>query len=269
MELRLGTGSFLAGYFVLGRLGEGSVASAYRVYDEGLGREAALKLFPLPLAGDLERLRSLRHPNLLPVYGWGEISDRAWVLTELLEGGSLRERMTGPLLLPDALRILTPLASALDYLHHQGAVHGAIRPERIRLTAYGTPILGGLDFADISGSADYAAPERCQGEQATGWSDVYSLGTLAYELLTGRVPFIGAPAEVAEAHVNRQVPPAGQPREVESAIHRALAKSPAVRFSSAVDFVEALGGADTRAAQAEPDTQRLGPLAKLLRLRAG
>ena len=265
--MRLGTGSFVAGYFVLGRLGEGAVASAYRVYDESLGREAALKLFPAPLATNLERLRSLRHPNLMPLYAWGEVTDRAWVLTELLEGGSLREKMTGPMALEDAVRILAPLASALDYLHHQGEVHGGIRPERVRLTGYGTPILGGLEFADISGSADYSAPERCLGEAATGWSDVYSLGVLAYELLTGRVPFLGAPAEVAEAHVSRQVPGAGQPRDVEAALHRALAKRPAVRFASAGEFVHTLGGGDHE--RAEPDTQRLGPLARLLRLHAG
>ena len=265
--MRLGTGSFVAGYFVLGRLGEGPVASAYRVYDETLGREAALKLFPASLAGDLERARGLRHPNLLPVYDFGQVQDRAWVLTELLEGGSLRERLAGPLPLDEAVRLLSPLASALDHLHQQGVVHGAIRPERIRLTAYGTPILGGLEMADISGSADYWAPERCQGEPAATWSDIYSFGVLAYELLTARVPFLGAPEEVAAGHVSLPAPPAGQPREVEAALHRALAKNPAVRFPTAGDFVQALSGGAEHAA--EPDTQRLGPLARLLRLRAG
>ena len=162
--MRLSTGSFVAGYFVLGRLGEGSVSTVYRVFDEGLGREAALKLTPIEMARDVELLRTLRHPNLLPIHGSGTVQGHVWLLTELLEGGTLRRLTGAPTRLEDAVRILGPLAAGIDHAHRHGLLNGAIRPENVRLTATGVPVLAGYESLDISGSPDYMSPERCLGE---------------------------------------------------------------------------------------------------------
>lgn len=244
------TGSFVAGYFVLGRLGEGSASAVFRVFDEDLGREAALKLTPTALARDLSVLRSLNHPGLLPVYGSGSLDTHDWLLTELLEGGTVRGLIGDPMRLTEALRVLEPVASALDHAHRHGLLNGAIRPENIRLNAAGEPVLAGFETIDISSSPEYMSPERCLGEAATTWSDLYSFGVIAYELLTGRVPFTGSPAEIASAQVTAAPAPPGLGGRLDSVCARALAKSPTARYPSASDLVAALAGEPARAAAA-------------------
>ena len=238
--MRFSTGSFVAGYFVLGRLGEGTVSSVYRVFDEDLGREAALKLTPTELARDVSLLRSLRHPNLLPIHGSGSVQGHVWFLTELLEGGTLRRLIGEPMRLRDAVRLLAPLASALDHAHQHGLLNAAIRPENVRLTGAGVPVLAGFETVDISGSPDYMSPERCLGEAPTTWSDLYSLGVIAYELLTGRLPFIGTPAEIAAAQVTAAPARSGLEPWLEATLTRALAKNPTARFGTGAEFISAL-----------------------------
>lgn len=270
--MRLQAGSSLDHFRIVSLLGRGGMAEVYRADDERLGRAVALKVLPREFARDEERLArfdqevrsaaGLAHPNIVPVYHVGKVADPNlgdlnYYAMALLPGGDLKARIRGhPGGVPpvEALGIVGAIGRALHYAHGRGVVHRDVKPENILFTEDGAPQLTdfGISLAGASakrmtavgttiGSPHYMSPEQARGLDLDGRSDLYSLGAVLFELLTGVYPFDApdAPA-VAWAHVNEPVPslPARLASH-QSLLDRLLAKSPTDRFADGAEVVAA------------------------------
>lgn len=267
--MTLPAGFALGQYRVVAPIGRGGMATVYKGHHPGLDRDVAIKVLPDFFAEDegyrdrfQQEARSvarLKHPNILHVFDFGQEHGITYLIFELVEGGTLAERLGRPMDLEDVVRILRPIASALDYAHAQGILHRDIKPSNILIHRDGTPVLADFGLAKMAdsvrkltatgmvlGTPEYMSPEQSAGEAVGPASDRYSLAVVAYEMLTGRVPFqADTPAAILLSHINKAVPP---PRElsgelsghVEDALRKALAKTPLERFDSATQFVAAL-----------------------------
>jgi serine/threonine-protein kinase len=257
-------------YRLIAPLGEGGMATIWRAVDEQLDREVAVKLLREQFgsdAGFAARFRqearaagSLSHPNIVPVYDYGTDADGSqFIVMQLVEGdtlaGILRER--GHLDTDDAVRVALGVASALEAAHRRGLVHRDVKPGNILLTDDGDVkvtdfgIARAVSEASMTvtgttlGSVHYFSPEQARGDEVTGASDVYALGIVLYEMLTGRRPFEGdSAAGVALKRLNEDPPPPSAFRPVPSGLSaivmRALQREPADRFPDAGSFAEAL-----------------------------
>jgi eukaryotic-like serine/threonine-protein kinase len=262
---------------ILAPLGAGAMGEVYRARDNSLGREVALKLLPEQLASDPDRLRrfeqearaaaALNHPNIVAVYRFGTRNGNTpYLVTELLQGQTLRERLKqGPILVRKTVDYAVQIARGLAAAHDQGIVHRDLKPENIFLTRDGLVKI--LDFGlaklkapetnemqstiaagrstepgMVLGTVGYMSPEQVRGLAADYRSDIFSLGTILYEMLSGNRAFQGAtsadtmsailkeePAELSSAV--RNLPPA-----LARIVHRCLEKDPAERFQSARDL---------------------------------
>ena len=267
-------------YEILGTLGAGGFAVVYRAWDPALGRQVALKVLLRRLVAntDIHRrflaesqaLAALQHPNIATVYDVGEAEGRPFFAMELIEGVALDAVIAerGPLSLQETTAILRPLASAVDYLHQAGLVHRDLKAANIMLDQSGRVVL--MDFGIARsldqtrqtqtgaslGTVEAMAPEQVRGEPAGPAADIYALGVLAFELLTGHVPFAGDTAYVLHAHVYEPPPlwslPADLPRNVAAAIGAALAKEPEKRPASAGQFVAALTDSSIKIERTKP-----------------
>ncbi len=260
-------------YRVLRKLGAGGMADVYLCEDLKLGRQVALKVLASRFVGDeqfVERFRreaksaaGLNHPNLVAIYDWGEIDSTYFIVMEYVEGETLKElvRRRGRLAGTDALDIALGLLAAVGYAHRHGVVHRDIKAQNIlmdrsgtaKVTDFGIARAGDADLTEagsILGTAQYLSPEQARGAAVDERSDLYSVGIVLYEMLTGRVPFAGDTAvTVAMKHVN-ELPPEpsevipGMPYALNQIVMKALAKDPALRYQTAEDFAR-----DLRAAQ--------------------
>jgi cyclic di-GMP phosphodiesterase len=262
-------GFALGPYRIVTRIGRGGMATVYRAHHGALDRDVAIKVLPDFFAEDegyRERFQQearsvarLKHPNILNVFDFGQERGITYLVLELVEGGTLAERLGRPMDLEEVVRIMKPIASALDHAHAQGILHRDIKPSNILIHRDGTPVLGDFGLAKIAGSVrrltasgtvlgtpEYMSPEYGAGDPIGPASDLYSLAVVAYEMLTGRVPFEAeTPAAVLLSHINKAVPPTHElvgelSRHVEDALRRALAKNPLERFENASEFVAAL-----------------------------
>jgi serine/threonine-protein kinase len=243
------------------------MATVYLAHDLKHDRHVALKVIRPELAGTLgpERFLQeirlaarLQHPHILTVFDSGESGGRLWFTMPYVEGESLRDRLRRERAIPhdEALRIAREAGQALQYAHTHGVVHRDIKPENILLTSDGntlvadfgiarSPIAGSPQLTGtgmIIGTPSYMSPEQAAGEPVDGRSDVYSLGCVLYEMLTGEPPFTGTAQGVIAQHLG-QKPRLGSPRisrETSTALGRALAKAPSDRYQSAAEFVAAL-----------------------------
>ena len=284
---------------LLGRGGMGEVYSARHL--RLTNRHAAVKVLPSSLANEPDFLRrfeqeaisaaSLDHPNILPVWDYGEQDGQPYLAMPLVSGGSLKELLEtrGPLSPADAEHYLTPIADALDYAHERGIIHRDVKPANILLRDDGRPLLADFGIAKAIeagqtqgltragtgvGTPEYMAPEQIEG-RAERRSDLYSLGVVLYEMLTGHVPYDGAtPYEIAYKQIYTPLPPIRQvradlPPAIEQVLSKALAKDPAQRYGTGADLVAAYRAA--RGGNAPADTviapaprpvhdQRTGPL---------
>lgn len=289
-------GVSLGGRYRIDReIGSGGMAQVFRATDEALGRVVAIKMPRDQYAEDATfRQRFLRearaagrlsHPNVVAVYDVGEQAGRPFIVMQLVDGPTLRDEVgrRGSLPVDEAIGYAQQVAEALAYAHLNGIVHRDIKPANILLTM---PIGGdgprrrrallsdfgiarsvgeaGLSSSnEVFGTVQYLAPERATGHEATPASDVYSLGVVLYELLTGRVPFNAeSPIATALAHARQPVTPPRAynpaiPPRVEQAVLRALAKNPGERFRNGAEFAAALGAIQGGAAT---ETERHGPL---------
>jgi len=267
--MSLPDGFTLGQYQIVARIGRGGMATVYRARQASLDRDVAIKVLPDFFAEDegyRERFQQearsiarLKHPNILNVFDFGQERGITYLVLELVEGGTLAERLGRPMDLQEAVRIIRPIASALDHAHAQGILHRDIKPSNILIHRDGTPVLGDFGLAKIAGSVrrltasgtvlgtpEYMSPEYGAGEPVGPASDLYSLAVVAYEMLTGRVPFeADTPAAVLLSHINKAVPPTRElvgelSGHVEDALRKALAKNPLERFDSATQFVAAL-----------------------------
>jgi TolB-like protein/tRNA A-37 threonylcarbamoyl transferase component Bud32/Flp pilus assembly protein TadD len=273
----------LAGRYPIEReLGRGGMATVFLARDVRHDRRVALKVLHPELAATLGPERFLRevrlaarlqHPHVLSVYDSGDAGGQLWFTMPYIEGETLRDRLRreGQLPIDDALRIARETADALDYAHQQGIVHRDIKPENILLTTRHALVadfgiaraLGSAAAPDGAsreqrltetgmsiGTPAYMSPEQASGDrEVDARSDIYSLGCVLYEMLAGEPPFTGASAQAILLRkftenprplraVRDTVPP-----EIEAAVARALARSPADRFASARDLVKVLESA--------------------------
>jgi eukaryotic-like serine/threonine-protein kinase len=270
-------------YVLRGELGRGGMATVHRAVDEVLEREVAVKLLHSHLASDpafLDRFRrearaaaALGHPNVVAVHDWGETGDLAYLVLQLIEGPSLREVLRRHHRLTDgqALAVLAPAAAGLGAAHAAGLVHRDVKPENLLLGRDGTVRVTDFGLARAAasatstfgadvlvGSPHYLSPEAVQGRPLDPRADVYALGVVLFECLTGRPPHEGeSPFATAVQHTSRRVPP---PSEVVDGVGPALdelvvaatAHDPDDRPDDGVDFAEALvravpGGVPPRA----------------------
>ena len=258
--MRLPAGTTLGPYEVTAPLGSGGMGEVYRGRDVRLGREVALKLLLPDAAGDQERLRRVQveaaaaglldHPNVVAVLDVGTHEGSSYVVSELLEGDTLRACLSGGAL--PAARVhgwALQIARGLAAAHARGIVHRDLKPENVFITAAGVVKLLDFGLAKVAGQVDswpgqvlgtaaYMSPEQARGRPADARSDVFALGSVLYEMVTGQRAFNGSSALVAMSAVLRDEPHWPEPESLEAArlLHvarRCLQKDPRRRYTSA------------------------------------
>ncbi|HJR45268.1 MAG TPA: Stk1 family PASTA domain-containing Ser/Thr kinase [Actinomycetota bacterium] len=259
-------------YQVIERVGLGGMAEVYRARDDLLGREVAVKVLSDRLSSDksfVERFRreaqaaaNLSHPNIVSLYDYGSDEGANFIVMELIDGRGLEAVISddGPLLPERAAEIASDVARALERAHTTGLVHRDIKPSNIMITSYGQTKVTDFGIARalgdgeqtmtqtgmVIGTASYLSPEQAQGNPVDVRSDVYALGCVLYEMLTGRPPFTGdTPLSIAYKHV-RENPekPSGVngdiPAALDAIVMKALAKNPDNRYQTAREMREDL-----------------------------
>jgi serine/threonine protein kinase/Tol biopolymer transport system component len=288
---RLLTGRTLGQCRLLEHLGSGGMATVYKAYQPSLDRYVAVKVLPPYLAqtrGFAARFRRearaiarLNHPNILPVYDSGQEGELSYIVMRYVEGGTLQEMLGKPLLLDRVVELIAQVGGALDYAHREGIIHRDVKPSNVLMDKGEWALLSDFGLAKIVeagvkltetgagiGTPAYIAPELGKGEPADERSDIYSLGIMLYEMLTGRVPFEAqSPMAVVLDHISTPLPvPRGInpdiPEPVEQVLLKALAKDPADRFQRMEKMVTAL----QKAVAGEPMVTSIVPLAAEERL---
>jgi streptogramin lyase len=284
---RIAAGDVVAGYEVGALVGRGGMGEVYRAHDPRLDRPVALKLLSERLSDDdgfRERMlresrlaASLDHPNVVPIYEAGEADGRLFIAMRYVDGTDLRAllRREGILTPERALTIAAQVADALDAAHTKGLVHRDVKPSNILIDQQGgrehayladfglTQSIAEAGPADgnLMGTVDYVAPEQIRGDQVDGRADVYALGCLLFETLTGTLPFTGASdVAIVYAHLEEAPPRAserqpGVPPSVDDVLARAMAKDPVERPESCGALVEEVRTA-LGLAQPRPATRR-------------
>jgi tRNA A-37 threonylcarbamoyl transferase component Bud32 len=274
-------GKMLGRYQIVEQLGEGGMALVYKACDTRLDRYVAIKIirqdaFNSPMLDEMMKrferearaLAKLSHPNIVPVYDYGEYEGAPYLVMEYIPGGVLNLKRSTPMPWQEAVRIILPIAQARAYAHEQNIVHRDIKPSNILITGRGLPLLSDFGIAKILesdenatltgagmtiGTPDYMAPEQWTG-QASPKSDIYSLGVVLYELVTGHKPYTAdTPVAIMLKQINdplsrpRQFSP-DLPEELENMLVKALAKKPDDRFPTMGEFaagLELLAGGQT------------------------
>ncbi len=263
----------LGKYQILEEIGRGGMGAVYKGYDPSLDRAVAIKLLAPHLVWEkafLERfMREARaaarldHPNVIHIYDVGQDGNNYYFVMAYLPGPSLKDFISqrGRLAPAVALPILRQLAAALDYAHNKRLIHRDVKPANVMFNEHGQVVL--MDFGIVKaveesrltskgtsiGTPQYMAPEQIQGPEVDARTDQYALGIIAFEMLTGRVPFDADTTTVILYKQVNEPPPSATaccpdlPPTVEPALNRALAKSPAERYASCGDFVGALAQA--------------------------
>lgn len=273
----------LSSRYELGEIiGFGGMSEVHKARDERLGRDVAIKVLRADLARDptfylrfkreAQNAAALNHPAIVAVYDTGEAEvdggPLPYIVMEYVDGDTLRDmvRGDGPLAPRRAMEIIADVCAALDFSHKNGIVHRDMKPANIMINRQGAVKV--MDFgiaraiadssnpmtqtAAVIGTAQYLSPEQARGEQVDARSDVYSVGCVLYEILTGEPPFTGdSPVAVAYQHVREdpQLPSnvhQGVPRELDSVVLKAMSKNPANRYQTAAemrsDLIRVLGG---------------------------
>jgi serine/threonine-protein kinase len=275
-------GKTFGNYKLVELIGKGGMASVYRGYQESIDRSVAVKTLAVDAIQDAtfltrffqeaRTLAKLTHPSVLPLYDFGNAGGVLYIVMPLMTGGTLAERLTGgPLPISEVIRIFLPIAQALDFAHNQGIVHRDIKPSNILFDQRNTPFLADFGIAKtnepgssltgtgVIGTPDYMSPEQARGEALDRRSDIYSLGVVAFQSLTGQPLFTAStPMGVIFKHISeaprspREAQP-DLPAGVDAVIQKALAKDPAQRYQTATEFANAL------VAALEPATRPVPP----------
>ena len=264
-------GQMLGPYRIISQIGKGGMATVYKAYQPSVDRYVAIKVLPSQLAESQEFatrfhqeariIAKLEHPHILPVFDYGESDGVAYFVMRYLEAGTLRDRMEAgrPLPLHEIDRIFTQLTDALSYAHSYGIVHRDLKPANALIDSHGNLFLTDFGIAKllesasprltqtdaIMGTPAYISPEQAQSGTVDQRSDIYSLGIILYEMVTGRVPFSAdTPLAIILKHISDPLPPPSLinsdiPPSIEQVILKALAKDPKDRFATASEFVSA------------------------------
>ncbi|KFN47675.1 serine/threonine-protein kinase [Arenimonas metalli] len=256
----------IPGYRILRPIGEGGMASVFLALQESLEREVALKVMSPVLAANAEFAgrfvvegkitAKLQHPNLVTVYDIGSHNGVYYLAAEYIPGGTLKERIAaGDLSVAHVLDIATDIAQGLDFAHEKGFVHRDVKPGNVLFRKDGRVVLAdfgiakamdGSNSSTVAGSSigtpDYMSPEQARGEPVDGRSDLYSLGTVLYEMLVGAPPYQAAdPFTVALMHVTHPVPTLPAPHQwLQPLLDGLMAKDAGQRFNTGAAFIEAL-----------------------------
>jgi serine/threonine-protein kinase len=277
-------------YRIQRKLGAGGMADVYLAEDQELGRRVAIKILNARHGNDdqfIERFRreaknaaALNHPNIVSIYDRGEAEDTYYIAMEFLDGRTLKELIVGRGAAPInvAIEYARQILSALRFAHRHGIVHRDIKPHnvlvdgegRVKVTDFGIARAGTSQMTEtgsIVGTAQYLSPEQARGGEVDPRSDLYSLGIVLYELLTGKTPFDGeTPVEIAMKHLSTAPKPPSKlrsdiPPELDMVVLRALAKNPDDRYQSAdemeADLERVARGARVAAATVDTATQVL------------
>jgi eukaryotic-like serine/threonine-protein kinase len=252
-------------YRIMRKLGSGGMANVYLAEDQELGRRVAIKILNDRHANDdqfVERFRreaknaaGLSHPNIVSIYDRGEAEGTYYIAMEYLDGRSLKELILsrGPAPVPIAIDYARQILAALRFAHRNGIVHRDIKPHnvlvdaegRLKVTDFGIARAGASQMTEagsIIGTAQYLSPEQAKGAPVDQTSDLYSVGVVLYELLTGVVPFSGdTPVEIAMKHLSAIPDPPSEhrdeiPRDLDLIVMRALGKEPGERYQSAEEM---------------------------------
>jgi serine/threonine protein kinase/ABC-type sugar transport system substrate-binding protein len=280
-------------YVVMSEIGHGGMATVYRARQESMNRDVALKILSISLQHDskftsrfnreAKLVGRLEHSHIVPVYGYGFTDDgRAYIAMRYIKGGTLAERIErdGALPLTFIIRVITQISEALDYAHQQGVVHRDIKPSNILLDDAGNIFLAdfGLAYRDsddpkeqnitqpggLIGTPAYLSPEQVREGKADARSDLYSLGIVLYEMLTGKSPFAGQTMfDVLQSHISKTPESvAGKrqdlPQSVDVVLNKILAKSPENRYRSAMALAEDLKEAMTNVLPSGATTKIIG-----------
>ncbi len=281
------SGQQISHYQIQSLLGQGGMGEVWRAHDSHLNRNVALKVLPVAFAQDTDRLRrfeqearaisALNHPNIITIHEIGQQDDQHYIITEFIDGESLRQRLhSARLTASEAIDITLQIASALEAAHHAGIVHRDIKPENVMLRTdeyvkvldFGLAKLTGARKADfgtrtedaetlvqppsanpqsttpgmIMGTTSYMSPEQARGLGVDARSDIWSLGCVLYEMVTGRRAFEGATtSDIIAAILQNEPPPIEDsvpslPAELEHIVRKALSKDQAVRYQSVKDM---------------------------------
>jgi serine/threonine-protein kinase len=267
----LGVGDRLGPYVIEARLGHGATGIVFRAVREGDGESVALKVLRRPLSADEQFVRrflreaavarAVSHSHLVPIVDAGEVEGRHYLASKYVEGGSLRERLdeAGMLPLDEVARLAAGIGAALDALHEAELVHRDVKPSNVMLTVDGRALLADFGLAkgpahsvvtrpgELMGTPAYMAPELISGEEATPSTDLYALGCVLYECVTGAPPF-SSPSlvEMIAARLVQEPPDpsdtrAGLRPSLGSALGRALALDPSRRPPTGVALAHLVG----------------------------
>jgi serine/threonine-protein kinase len=268
-------GQTLGSYRLVSRLGQGGMATVYKAYEPALDRYVAVKVLPQFFAKDpvfVQRFRreakavaQLNHPNIVPIYSYGETNGITYIAMQFVIGDTLKhegQKFT----FEESLRLLSPIARALGYAHQRGVVHRDIKPSNILIAEDGNwPLLADFGLAQMAqasgkltesgvgmGTPMYMSPEQGQGEKVDQRTDIYSLGIVLYELVTGDVPFrADTPMAIVIKHISAPMPMPSNvnpdiPDYLEAIILKSTAKNPDDRYQSAEDMARAMENALSR-----------------------
>ena len=262
-------------YELLGRVGEGGMSVVYKAKDRLLNRFVAVKILKPEFIGDQKFIDSFRresqnaasmsHPNIVNIYDVGREGNIHYIVMELIEGKALSDYIKdqGPMAYPKVIALSKQIAAALAFAHKNHIIHRDVKPHNVMITPNGTAKITDFGIAKavnaativdntdgIVGSVHYFSPEQARGGYVDEKSDIYSLGIVMYEMLTGQVPFDGDnPVNIALQHINSEmVPPSqlvdGVPPALEHIIMKCCDKYPVNRYASAEDLIEALNNLD-------------------------
>ncbi len=264
--------NLLGKYRIIERIGSGGMAEVYLGRHDKLNREVAIKVLRPSLINDpqftarFERearlAANLRHPGIVQVFDFDTEDDRHYLIMEYIKGGTLKARLqslrnAGEFMpLDEISHYLTRIAEALDYAHSQGMLHRDLKPANILIDPAGNSYLADFGIARLAGEPEithtgtlmgtpsYMSPEQCEGLPLTGASDLYSLGIILYEMLTGGVPFDAeSPLAILQKHIHEAPPPLNDirpelPAALNSFMQCVLAKNPMERFPNALKMAE-------------------------------
>ena len=259
-------------YEIRAELGRGGMATVYRAFDPSFDREVAIKVLPREFLHDpqfkdrfkreIKTIAALEHPAIVPVYDVGEEDDQPYFVMRFMPGGSLSQQIEkGKFSLADSARIIERLASALAYAHRKGVVHRDLKPDNILFDSNGEPFISDFGVAKfdssstnltgsgIIGTPAYMSPEQAQGDKVDNRSDIYGLGVIIFQMLSGQQPYrADTPMGVVLKHVTDPVPEIlkanpSLPPATDTVIKTAMAKNREERYKTATDLSAALKSA--------------------------